>query len=670
MLPRMSGSRYNKAMKWIWKPLFILPLLLVACQAIGSLDPLQSLPEEQNIEPSTWMDAPAQETSTSPLASLPGVEIPEPGSTQLPPTAAKPTKTLTLDADESDSHFILQWHPEGPLFVGDQVSLEVIADVQQNLQGKDLLVELKTDQGLQRLEQVKFAPYGLGGRLQATMWWIWDTRSLQPGNYEFVFSLPPGDERWSEVVTLHADDERPFDAISEGWASAESECCTVHYVKGTAAERDLDQILDLADEETRVASQQLGIAPKEKIPLVLLPRVLGHGGFAANEIAISYLDRNYAGSGIPTVLHHEIVHWLDGRLGGEFRPSLLVEGLAVYLSGGHFKEEHLVERAAALLPPTSNCIAVLDETTRLPDASTKGQGQPCSLDWYIPLEQLANNFYPSQHEIGYLQAGALVAYMVDTWGWPAFSDFYRDIHPVQSKENDLPEQNSMAIEAALSQHFAVSFNDLEKSFIGYLSRQTLTREDVVDVYLSVRYFNLLRRYQEFFDPSAYYLYAWLADSAEMRERGITADYTRRKSSPESLALELMFVIADQALRSGDYSRAAQILSEIDLVLENWAIDQESAFDHNSLAYDMLSLVLAVQASGYQPERVELEGSLAWVMASAVGPEVIALVFERDASGWQMQRATSWWREWELLLQVPVYGQVYNQLNVELNGGMQ
>jgi hypothetical protein len=124
---------------------------------------------------------------------------------------------------------------------------------------------------------------------------------------------------------------------------------------------------------------------------VTLPRAAGQR-FASDEIHISYLDRNYAGGRPEMVLHHEMIHILDSRLGGDMRPSILVEGLAVYLTGGHFKPEPLMPRSAALL-------------------ETWGSPLQPGLDWFIPLETLAENFYQSQHEIGYLEAGALVEFM-------------------------------------------------------------------------------------------------------------------------------------------------------------------------------------------------------------------------------------------------------------------
>ena len=154
----------------------------------------------------------------------------------------------------------------------------------------------------------------------------------------------------------------------------------------------------------------MGIQFTAPITITLMSRVLGHGGFASQDIDISYLDRNYAGSDFGLVLHHEMIHILDGRLGGDFRPSLLVEGLAVYETGGHFKKEPLMPRAAALLPGETG------------------------LGWYIPLAELADNFYLSQHEIGYLEGATLIEYMVNTWGWDAFSSFYRDIHACERQQ--------------------------------------------------------------------------------------------------------------------------------------------------------------------------------------------------------------------------------------------
>ena len=100
--------------------------------------------------------------------------------------------------------------------------------------------------------------------------------------------------------------------IGHRWKSAAVWCITW---KGTEAERDI-QLLSEARLMNRLnwRRQALGIELGKRISFVLMPRLLGHGGFASNEIYISYLDRNYAGESTSQVFHHEIIHVLDAHL--------------------------------------------------------------------------------------------------------------------------------------------------------------------------------------------------------------------------------------------------------------------------------------------------------------------------------------------------------------------
>jgi hypothetical protein len=314
----------------------------------------------------------------------------------------------------------------------------------------------------------------------------------------------------------------------------------------------------MADEQAQDVSQRMGVEITSPIPIVFLPRVLGHGGFTGLEISVSYLDRNYAGSDPALVLHHEMVHLLDSRLGGDLRPTILVEGLAVYLSGGHFKQEPLMPRAATLLAPLAGCAA---DSSAGRSGVAPNTGQPCGLGAYLPLRPLIDEFYTSQHEIGYLEAGALVEYMVANWGWQAFSDFYRDIHAVPSGSQ------AQAMEVALRKHFGISLDDLEQDFLSVLREQTVTSAMTKDVSLTVLYYDTVRRYQQLLDPSAYFLTAWLPDAVKMRQKGIVADYLRHLSKPENIALETLLVSADTSLRSGDYPRTEQILAAVNAMLD-------------------------------------------------------------------------------------------------------
>jgi hypothetical protein len=307
----------------------------------------------------------------------------------------------------------------------------------------------------------------------------------------------------------------------------------LHFISGTDAAQDIDALLEIADERAALAVASLGTDFAEPIIITLLPRVLGHGGFASNEIYVSYLDRNYAGNDFGQVLHHEMVHILDSRLGGELRPTILVEGLAVYLTRGHFKQEPLMARAAALL----------------------------ELGWYLPLEPLADNFYNSQHEVGYLEGGALIQYLVNTYGWEAFSNFYRDIHPHPS------DKHSAALEDALQAHFGIDLAEMEQNFMAELYRQHLNPDLLEDVRLTVTYYETSRRYQQSLDPSAYFLTAWLPNGEELRERRIVADLLRHPQEPINLELESKLVAADWHLRAGDYVEVERLLEEVNEVLD-------------------------------------------------------------------------------------------------------
>lgn len=440
----------------------------------------------------------------------------------------------------TEAGFSVRVHPDDDLFIGDQVSFEVLAPSNYNLENAEVTL---TAPGEVNLGPYEFGPYGIARRPQATLLWVWDTTDLAAGAHELVFTVQPSNLSWTVNITLLPRGALPEQAAQARWGTTESECCLVYYISNTEAERDLPELLALIDSEYKEAHLQLPAELDEPLPIFLIPRVIGHGGFAGQELSVSYLDRNYAGGATAMVLHHEIAHYLDGRLGGELRPTFLIEGLAVYLSGGHFKPEALLPRAAALL----------------------------DLDAYIPLASMTDEFYQLQHESSYLLAGALVEYMLDRWDWEAFENFYRDIHPQASNGGQLA-----AINAALLSHFDMTLDDLENDFLEKLGSQVVTPELRADVRLSIEYYETVRSYQLALDSSAYYLTAWLPDGAQMRERGIVADYLRHPSKPENLLIESMLVAADQHLQAGEYTATAEILNNINAILESLPEQDEAS----------------------------------------------------------------------------------------------
>jgi hypothetical protein len=524
-------------LKWFLMLLAITVFVLGACSSLSTEPVIQP-----TAAPTGTLGTPTpRETATSaPEATA------SPSPSPLPQETVAPTPTIS----EQDEAFRVRFHPDWALYVGDQVSIEVIAPTLLELSESRVSVRVTAPVELQ-LGEGGFGAFGIGGRSQATFIWAWDTRELDPGIYAVQFQVEPQGTTWEELVEL-----RPQEAMipPEPWASwsrAESDCCIIHYVTGTEGERDLEWLIEAADRQALLAAQRMGTDFNEPVEITILPRVLGHGGFAGREISVSYLDRNYAGSEFEMVLHHEMIHILDGRLGGALRPSILVEGLAVYLSGGHFKPEPLMQRAAALL-----------------EIPAEGEGDESV--WYIPLRELADEFYPAQHEIGYLQAGAMVQYMVERWGWDAYSNFYRDIQP---QENGTP---SNAIEDALLRYFDMTLDQLEQDFLEVLRHELVTAEHIEDVRLTVVYYDTLRRYQRLMDSSAYFRTAWLLSNEEMRSRGIVADYVRRPMNPENIALEMLFIGAQEHFASGRYAETQRVLDSINAALDILIVEETEA----------------------------------------------------------------------------------------------
>jgi len=424
--------------------------------------------------------------------------------------------------------FSVIFHPDGPLYVGDQVSIEVVSspDFDSNNQKMRVFLSEKT------LGETDFGPFGIGGRQEATFYWVWDTRGLENGVHTLTFSVRPAGLTWNETVSLLPAADVPAPEPDAHWETAETACCTIHYVSGTDAARDIEALKAIADADAADVAQRIGVKFKGKIPLTFLPRVLGQGGFASDAIYVSYLDQNYAGSTAKQIVHHEMVHWLDSQIRAKARLSMLQEGLAVYFSDGHFKAEPIPARAAALI----------------------------QLKGYIPLRELVNSFYNAQHETAYIEAGALTGYMIETYGWQDYNAFYRDLNPRNGSDADM-------LNAALEAHFHLSLDELESDFTAWLGQQTVTENDLIDVRLTLSFYDAVRRYQQILDPSAYFMTAWLPDGAEMRQRGIVADYLRHPVSAVSHQIENLLVSGDSSLRAGDYKAA-----ELDIRLVNMLLD--------------------------------------------------------------------------------------------------
>jgi hypothetical protein len=532
------------------------------------------------------------------LATLPtGSPLPEstPTSTAVP-SPQIPTDTPTITASVTPSpvyvpklwiqnepltDFSVRLHPDGNLYVGDRISLEILVPDGFDTHSQEVMVYADNKEK-PLSDPVKFQSFGLAYRSQATLYWAWDTQGLEPGAHSLLITIEPAHITWQEQVTLLPEQDLPAIEKNAHWKTTESNCCNIYYISYSAAERDLDQLVAMVDEQANSVNQAFNYALNEPISVDFIPRILGHGGFTDQEVNVSYLDRDYIYSSEDIVLHHELVHLIDGRLGGENRPSLFIEGLAVYLSGGHFHSEDLISHASTLL----------------------------ELDWYIPMQNLLQDFYTSQHEISYMEAGALVQFMVETWGWRGFSDFYRSIPNPSGNEDQLDVVNR-----ALSEKLGITFDLLETRFLDHLRAQKVSDQQKTEVRFSVEIFETIRRYQQAYDPSAYFLTAWMMDAESLRKKSIVADYLRHPDQVENIVFETMLNAAATFQETGDYQKANQTLIAIQVVMDGFDQGAPNPYQLNPLASDYLSIARLLGEQDYQVQRIIVTGDAAkaWII---------------------------------------------------------
>lgn len=332
-----------------------------------------------------------------------------------------------------------------------------------------------------------------------------------------------------------------------------------------------------------------------------------------------------------------MIHALDARLGGSLRPTMLLEGLAVYMTGGHFRRQPILADAAALLQirsPIPSQADVIQATpfpavTPAPDAGNASVEAP-GLGWFLPLRLLADNFYASQHEIGYLKSAALIAYMVERWGWSGFNKFYRDIHTQTSGSQ------AEAMNAALSAHFGISLDDLQNDFLVRLRQEAVTPANLSDVQETIAYFDVMRIYQQLLDPSAYFRSAWLLDNREMRKKDIVADYLRHPSQPDNLALETMLIAANQDWQALNYAGEDQMLAAVNAVLAGVANQTPDPFKVSPLALDYQEIVQVLLKAGFQPQRISLNGNTAQAWVTASGPLLSQLTLRWVKGSWTVR----------------------------------
>jgi hypothetical protein len=433
--------------------------------------------------------------------------------------------------------------------------------------------------------------------------WVWDTTGhFGDHTVRVVLDgedlIQDGDENLENneatfTVEVRRVGERPLEERDATWVTAETDCCTVTILTRTAAYRDLPQLLEAVDFAVSQAAIRIQEEPNHKINVFFIDRTIGQGGFAGSEMTVTYVDRAYSGGNLHELLVHEAVHVIDRQFAPQ-RIKFLAEGVAVWASGGHYKPEDLYQRSAALL----------------------------EIGQYIPLSDLVNDFYPAQHEIGYLQAGAFVTYLVDQFGWSTFREFYSD-----TSADDAPTE-AESLDLNLQTYYGSSLAEMEVEWLDYVRSLSLDEAEIADLETTIRYYEIMRRYQEIYDPTAHFLRAWLPNPVEVQEEGNPADLTRHPQAEINVTLEMMLQNAEDALMEQDFIRANVLLESIERIL-----DEDGAFA-DPLSSSYLAIVQITNAFGYEVQDVDLQGDAATVLATtASGVHLTKLNLERKRGDW-------------------------------------
>ncbi len=519
-----------------------------------------------------------------------------------PTPLSTPTATPSpVPPDLSIASNNLLLYPAPQIYAGDKVTFQIMPFVPSQINPNDVTVTVIVDG--QTVGEAVLNESNLAGDAFGLLKWAWDTANLAGEHQLRVIldrndTIQVGDEnagnnQISLPIIVYDRALLPETETDVVWVTAATDCCRVHVVSGTAAYRDLPQLLTAVETAVQQAADRLDESPQQPIEIYFIDRVIGQGGYAGSELVVSYLDRDYAGIDLHQVLVHETVHIIDRQFAPQ-RISFLAEGLAVWASGGHYKLDDSDQQAAALLES----------------------------GLYVPLVELVNDFYPVQHEIGYLEAASFVNYLIDAHGWSRFRDFYS---AATVDDDVMPAE---ALDINLQIYYNKTLADMEAGWLAYLDEMGRRETAVTDLQTTLFQYNTMRHYQRLYDPTAYFLNAWLPYPNEVRQNGSPADLTRHPESETNITLEVMLQAASEELQAGNYNRTHAILDSVERVLNNDGLFQDP------LALSYKNIVNLVTANDYQVQRINLSGDRAVVWGTyAHNNTLTKLTLTLDGQGW-------------------------------------
>jgi hypothetical protein len=382
------------------------------------------------------------------------------------------------------------------------------------------------------------------------------------------------------------------------WYVTDSAHFQLYYMPGTAAERDLTQLAALAEASLARTSTVLQMEFGGQMRIYFVPRVFWQGGATYGDKVqlLSYLDRNYTGVETWSYFTHEGTHALAQDLlqpkeedqGGP--DGVLVEGLAVWASGGHYRLEPIDAWAAII----------------------------AASDQFVPLADLrAGPFYDFQHEISYLEGGSFVKFLIEHYSLATFKELYGQA------TND-PEHDR----ALTTRLFGADYTTLDADWLAYLASLEPTAEQSQVWWLTARSFDLMRRYETDLDPNARYLPP--KPPTEWDDE-ILCKFWGRSNEPVNLVLETALIDVQERLYGGDVAGAEALLDDIEA-----ALVAGGALTPPSLAarQEILDLLAAQDRAVLRADADAYRATLTPAYAHSLGDEVEAALQTPFTAYWQ------------------------------------
>jgi hypothetical protein len=460
---------------------------------------------------------------------VPGLAI-QPSTTPLPPTATPSPTPVSLaihqvwaTADEEAKTLSFRVHaiapPERPL-------AEAILWYDTESGRTPLTLPLSSQETVQLAYTATLATEGFTTTLTSNeldYWWLVRDTAGQTQRRGAVLQLSPG---LADEAVPPTPEPVPADFA---WSTQTHPHIAYYYPPGSAAERDLDQIAQMAEGALAYITPTLHTDVQNPLSVYLVPRLFWQGGaaYGGDTLLVSYLDRNYTGVETWTYFAHESVHalahdWLQPKEKGG-PDGVLVEGLAVWATGGHYYLDPIDQWAGAI----------------------------AASEQFIPLYDLRTGdfYYDYQHEIAYHESASFVKFMIERNGLGTFRQLYGQANHDPAHDEELVQRL-----------YGTGYAELEAEWLSYLSSLPPDRNAREAWWLTVRFFDLMRLYQTELDAPARTL---PADTPPDWDQDLLQAFLHRAQDPVNRLLETALISAHQAIRAGDHQGASMLMDEIE-----------------------------------------------------------------------------------------------------------